>query len=186
MFKTRQKSNDLANNYCCILYSLILSRLFILFPHFLGGLCSSKALSSTKIHTKTFLLKSQMKHHEKKQQIEGHHYIDRHALRFFPLCFLVCPYHNIILFSSLPCGCWTKNRGGYPQIIHFNKGFPWNKPSILGYVLPLFLEETPHVFFSNPRCLEGEHGGSQIVAGVEPHGLRRSIGGTEEVDGGTS
>ena len=37
-------------------------------------------------------------------------------------------------------GCWTKNRGGkHPQIMNFNRvfeGFPWNKPSILGY--PIF------------------------------------------------
>ena len=36
-------------------------------------------------------------------------------------------------------GCWTKNSGVSPQIIHFNRGFPWNKPPILG-VFPLFLE----------------------------------------------
>ena len=37
---------------------------------------------------------------------------------------------NLLKFSSLKNGCFQKY--GYPQIIHFNRGFHY-KPSILGY-----------------------------------------------------
>ena len=37
----------------------------------------------------------------------------------------------------------SKNNGT-PQIIHFNRGFPWNKPSILGGKIPLFLVQHPY------------------------------------------
>ncbi len=48
-----------------------------------------------------------------------------------------------IKFRSLliTSGCWTKNRGKTPQIIHFNRVFHY-KPSIL-VVFPLFFGSTP-------------------------------------------
>ncbi len=45
--------------------------------------------------------------------------------------------------STKTDGCWTKNRGVSPQIIHLFIGFPINsKPSIWG-VFPLFLVQHP-------------------------------------------
>ena len=43
--------------------------------------------------------------------------------------------------SRSPNGCWTKNRGKTPQIIHFNRVFHY-KPSILGC----------HYFWKHPIC----------------------------------
>ena len=43
-------------------------------------------------------------------------------------------------FSKKSYGCWTKNRGEPPQIIHFNRVWNHYEPSILGY----------HYFWKHP------------------------------------
>ena len=42
----------------------------------------------------------------------------------------------------------SKNRGFYPQIIHFNRGFPLFSPSILG-VSPCFWKHPSNLYKSN-------------------------------------
>ncbi len=59
------------------------------------------------------------------------------------------------LLILLSFGCWTKNRGKTPKIIHFNRVFHY-KPSILGF--SYFWKHpfprcphTPHLFNTEPR-----------------------------------
>ena len=55
--------------------------------------------------------------------------------------------------TKCPFGCFQKQ--GYPQIIHFNRAFPY-KPSILG--VPLFLEAP--IYFLHASCFSSSSSNS--------------------------
>ena len=103
---------------------------------FQGGLCSSKAPSSTKIHLErsTTCVAHEKKKHQKKNNRNF-----RQSIYRSPWCL----------------------RGF---------GNPWFSVISLWQYHPF---HPFHVFFSTPTLqgLEGEHGGSQIVGSVKPHGL---------------
>ena len=68
-----------------------------------------------------------------------------------------------LLHIYIYIGCWTKNRG-IPQIIHFNRDFPY-KPSILRYhyfwkhpYINMGVEPKIGVVFKNPQIIHLEIG----------------------------
>ena len=105
---------------------------------FQGGLCSSKALSSTKIHLEG------MKEHQKytNRNFRQSLYISMVFSRFF----------------------WKP------------RGFLWYLYGSLWQYHPFLIPSTSSFPPQPLPGLEGEHGGSQIVAGVKPHGLGEVFG----------
>ena len=58
---------------------------------------------------------------------------------------------------------FPKIGGIYPQIIHFDRVFPWFSPSILGGKIPLFLVQHPYPYKYTKKNYPSRHMGDKAA-----------------------